>query len=29
MLTWEDVKDEGGIPYFDLTGKDKKLKNIG
>lgn len=29
LLTWEDVKDEGGIPYFDLTGKDKKLKNIG
>lgn len=29
LLTWEDVKDEAGIPYFDLTGKDKKLKNIG
>jgi integrase len=29
LLTWEDLKEEAGIPYFDLTGKDKKLKNIG
>lgn len=29
LLTWEDVKEERGIPYFDLTGKEKKLKNIG
>jgi integrase len=29
LLTWEDVKDEGGIPYFDLTVKGKKLKNTG
>jgi integrase len=29
LLTWEDVKDEGGIPYFDLTVKGKKIKNIG
>jgi integrase len=29
LLKWEDIKEEGGISYFDLTGKDKKLKNIG
>lgn len=29
LLTWEDVKEEAGIPFLDLTGKDKKVKNTG
>lgn len=29
LLTWEDLKEQDSIPFFDLTGKDKKLKNIG
>ncbi len=29
LLEWEDVKTEDGYRYFDLTGKDKRVKNIG
>jgi len=29
LLTFEDVKEEDGIRFFDLRGKDKVVKNIG
>ena len=29
LLEWQDVKDKDGIPYFDLTRADLKVKNKG
>ena len=29
LLEWQDVKDKDGIPYFDLTRADLKIKNKG
>jgi integrase len=29
LLNWEDVKEEGGITYFDLTHRADTVKNIG
>ncbi|SMX23644.1 DUF6538 domain-containing protein [Boseongicola aestuarii] len=29
LLNWEDVKEEDGVVYFDLTDHDKPIKTIG
>ncbi|THH37313.1 hypothetical protein E4Z66_10380 [Aliishimia ponticola] len=29
LLDWEDIKEEDGVVFFDLTHRDKRVKNIG
>jgi integrase len=29
LLNWEDIKEEGGVVFFDLTHRDETMKNIG
>lgn len=29
LLNWEDIKEEDGVVYFDLTAHDKPIKTIG
>ena len=29
LLRWDDLKQEGGVSYFDLTREGMNIKNIG